>query len=81
MGCSEFGHRIQVATRTRWWAGWLNLDHWAILGLRPSLRVVREWDSDFLRCAVSAFAAAKGSPEVGDATQELTPEVASTFQE
>jgi hypothetical protein len=41
----------------------------------------REWDSDFLCCALSAIAASKGFPEVGAAAQELTPEVATKFME
>lgn len=56
----------------------------AALAQLPSLvgaAAVREWDSDFLCCALSAIAAAKGFPEVGAAAQELTPEVAATFQD
>ena len=39
----------------------------------------REWDADFLVCALSAVAAAKGFSDVAAATQELTPEVAAKF--
>jgi hypothetical protein len=41
----------------------------------------REWDDDFLRAALSAIAAAKGSPAVAEAVMELTPEVAEEFIE
>ena len=39
----------------------------------------RDWDADFLRCALSAIAAAKGQPIVAEAVQELSPEVAGEF--
>jgi hypothetical protein len=39
----------------------------------------REWDTEFLVCALSSIAAAKGFPAVAEAAQELTPEVASEF--
>jgi hypothetical protein len=41
----------------------------------------REWDPDFLQCALSAIAAAKGQPLVAEAAQELSPEVAGEFME
>jgi hypothetical protein len=41
----------------------------------------REWDSDFLCCALSAIAAAKGFPSIAETAQELTPEIASKFME
>lgn len=41
----------------------------------------REWDADFLQCALSAIAAAKGQPLVAEAVQELSPEVAGEFME
>lgn len=39
----------------------------------------REWDANFLQCALSAIAAAKGQPLIAEAVQELSPEVASEF--
>lgn len=39
----------------------------------------REWDADFLSCALSAIAAAKGFGSVAEAVQEITPEVAKDF--
>lgn len=39
----------------------------------------REWDADFLACALSAIAAAKGQTTVAEAIQELTPDVAEEF--
>lgn len=50
----------------------------------PSLVAVassREWDDDFLVCALSAIAAAKGQTTVAEAIQELTPDVAEEFME
>lgn len=50
----------------------------------PSLVVAaanREWDSNFLCCALSAIAAAKGFGSVAEAVQELNPEVAEEFME
>jgi hypothetical protein len=41
----------------------------------------REWDAEFLQCALSAIAAAKGQAEVAEAVQELSPEVAEEFME
>ncbi len=41
----------------------------------------REWDSDFLRSALCAIAAAKGEPSVAEAVLELSPEVAHEFIE
>lgn len=41
----------------------------------------RDWDADFLLCALSAIAAAKGFPDVAEAALELNPEVASQFLE
>jgi hypothetical protein len=41
----------------------------------------REWDENTLVCALSAIAAAKGQPDVAEAVQELTPEVATQFLE
>lgn len=39
----------------------------------------RQWDEGFLRCALSAVAAAKGQPAVAEAILELSPEVAGEF--
>jgi hypothetical protein len=50
------------------------------LGQLPELvarAATREWDSDFLRCALAAIAAVKGPPDVAEAVLELSPEVAS----
>lgn len=41
----------------------------------------RDWDGDFLACALSAIAVAKGQPKVAEAALELTPEVATEFLE
>ncbi len=41
----------------------------------------RQWDEAFLRCALSALAAAKGQPAVAEAVLELSPEVAGVFME
>jgi len=41
----------------------------------------REWDSNFLCCALSALAAAKGFDSVAEAVLEINPEVAEEFME
>lgn len=41
----------------------------------------RPWDEEFLCCALSALAAAKGQPSVAEAVLELTPDVAGEFME
>lgn len=41
----------------------------------------REWDADFLQCALSAIAVAKGQPLIAEAVQELSPEIAGEFME
>ena len=41
----------------------------------------REWNAEFLACALSSIAAAKGFAAVAEAAQELTPEVASEFMQ
>jgi len=41
----------------------------------------REWDADFLACAMSALAVGKGFPEVAEAVNELNSEVAKEFLE
>ena len=56
----------------------------AALAKLPSLVAAtaeREWDEDFLACALSAIAASKGFTKVAEAAQELTPSVASEFME
>ena len=44
-----------------------------------SAAAARSWDADFLACALSAIAAAKGSAKVAEAAMELTPENAGEF--
>ena len=39
----------------------------------------RPWDADFLACALSAIAAAKGSATVAEAAMELTPDSAAEY--
>jgi hypothetical protein len=41
----------------------------------------REWDEEFLRCALAAVAAAKGHAAIAEAVLELSPEVAAEFME
>ncbi len=41
----------------------------------------RDWDEGFLRCALSAVAAAKGGTVVAEAALELSPQVAGEFME
>lgn len=41
----------------------------------------REWDAEFLQCALSAIAAAKGATAVAETAQELSPSVAEEFLE
>ena len=41
----------------------------------------REWDEDFLACALAAIAAAKGFGKVAEAVLELTADVADEFME
>lgn len=41
----------------------------------------REWDADFLACALSAIAVSKGQTAVAEAVLELTPDVAEEFME
>jgi hypothetical protein len=56
--------------------------YFAALKRLPSLvaqAAVREWDAGFLQCALLAIAAVKGEPEVAEAAQELSPDVASEF--
>jgi hypothetical protein len=41
----------------------------------------RNWDEDFLSCALAAIAAGKGFPTVAEAAMELSPETAEGFLE
>jgi hypothetical protein len=41
----------------------------------------REWDADFLACAMSALAVGKGFPEVAEAVSELDSKVSKDFLE
>jgi hypothetical protein len=41
----------------------------------------RQWDDEFLRCALSAIAAAQGQAKVAEAVLELSPKVAEEFME
>jgi hypothetical protein len=41
----------------------------------------REWNAEFLQCALSAIAAAKGQVLVAEAAQVLSPEIAGEFLE
>ena len=62
----------------------LAADYFAALKLLPSLvaeAAARRWDGEFLACALSALAIAKGFPVVAEAALELTPEVAREFLE
>jgi hypothetical protein len=62
----------------------LKADYFAALSELPSLVAAaaeREWDSNFLCCAISAIAAAKGFGSVAEAVQEINPEVAEEFME
>ena len=62
----------------------LETDYFAALSELPSLVAAaaeREWDSNFLCCALSAIATAKGFGSVAEAVQEINPEVAEEFME
>ena len=62
----------------------LAADYFTALEKLPSLVAAaagREWDAEFLACALSAIAASKGSGSVAEAALELNPEVASEFTE
>jgi len=62
----------------------LQVAYFAALAALPGLVAqasAREWDGDFLACALSAVAAAKGFGNVAAAVLELTPEVADEFTE
>ncbi len=50
----------------------------------PSLvaqAAAREWDADFLQCALSAISAAKGQTVIAEAALELSPDIAEEFME
>jgi hypothetical protein len=58
--------------------------YFAALSRLPSLVAaasLREWDEDFLACALSAIAVAKNQPAVAEASLELSAEVAAEFLE
>lgn len=62
----------------------LETDYFAALSELPSLVAAaaeREWDFNFLCCALSAIAAAKGFGSVAEAVQEINPEVSEEFME
>lgn len=62
----------------------LEADYFSALSELPSLVAAsaeREWDSNFLCCALAAIAAAKGFGSVAEAVQEINPEVAEEFME
>lgn len=62
----------------------LKADYFSALAELPSLVAAaaeREWDSNFLCCALSAIAASKGFGSVAEAVQEINPEVAEEFME
>ena len=58
--------------------------YFAALARLPTLvarAAVRDWEPEFLSCALAAIAAAKGQTAVDEATLELLPEVAGDFLE
>jgi hypothetical protein len=60
----------------------LDEPYFAALARLPSLVAAagpKEWDENFLACALAAIAAAKGFPAVAEGVQELTPLVAAEF--
>lgn len=62
----------------------LRAHYLAALAALPSLVALaaeREWDGEFLACALSAIAAAKGFGNVAEAVVEMTPDVADEFTE
>jgi hypothetical protein len=61
---------------------YLASDYFEALSSLPSLvaaAATRIWDADFLSCALSAVAAAKGFGTVAEAVMELDPGVATQF--
>lgn len=64
--------------------GDLKADYFASLARLPGLIAAasaREWDSDFLQCAMAALAAAKGNELLAEASLEMDPELVSEFME
>ena len=62
----------------------LQADYGAALAALPGLVAaasVRDWDEEFLSCALAALAATKGSADVAEAVLALTPKVAAEFLE
>jgi hypothetical protein len=62
----------------------LEKSYFASLSRLPSLVAsasVREWDANFLACALSAIAVSKGQSLVAEAVLELNPDVAVEFME
>lgn len=62
----------------------LQTAYFEALSLIPALvadAATREWDEDFLACALAALAAAKGPASMAEAILELTPRVAQEFLE
>lgn len=62
----------------------LKPDYFAALARVPviiGLASDREWDSAFLRYAMSALAASRGFPEIAEAALELNTETAEKFME
>ncbi|WP_035059802.1 hypothetical protein [Andreprevotia chitinilytica] len=60
----------------------LQAAYFAALQQLPALVAVaasREWDADYMQCALAAIAAAKGQASVAEAVMELTPEIAEEF--
>lgn len=62
----------------------LTISYFRALAQLPSLVAAaasRDWDAEFLSCALSAIAAAKGFGPVAEAVLEMNPEVAAEFLE
>lgn len=62
----------------------LQTNYFVALTALPSLvaqAADRKWDGNFLACALSALAAAKGFGNVAEAVLEMTPDVANEFKE
>jgi hypothetical protein len=62
----------------------LSKPYFDALALLPSLVAAaasRKWDDEFLACALSAIAAAKGFPAVAEASMEIDSKVALEFKD
>lgn len=62
----------------------LNSAYFEAISRLPSLvaaAAARDWDADFLSCALCAIAAAKGHVAVAEAVLELSPEMTEEFME